>query len=365
MCRALSGHRDFPRLRDPGGAPIIGATPWISTVAHESLKEISGIAASRKNADVLWVHNDSGNEPRVWALNREGTHLGIYNLTDANLDDWEDMAIGPGPDANKDYLYIGDVGNNDGLVDHTYSIYRVPEPNVSAGQEPVDVNLSDVDTLLVEYPDSFRHGRETILVDPINGDIYLCTRDRWGDDNGVMKVYRYPAPHTPDDPCTMQHVADVNLIVGEMAVGGDISLDGSLVIIRTKGEAERALLWQRNAGTDLWDAFGNPMCVVPSLWEPQGEAICFDANGCGYYTVSEYQHEHHPDGVPIYYFARTGDFEPDGDVDFADFAALGSAWRSRPSDGNWEPSYDISEPNDNVIDELDLGVLAGNWLAGL
>jgi len=337
-----------------GECPQLQSGLQVGTVAHASLKEISGIA------------------PQVWALSIQGTHLGTYNLTNASLDDWEDMAIGPGPEPNKDYLYIGDVGNNEGLVNHTYSIYRVPEPNVSASQEPVNVNLSGVDTLLVEYPDSLRHGCETILVDPVNSDIYLCTRDRWGDDNGVMKVYRYPAPHTPDDPCTMQHAADVQLIVGEMAVGGDISLDGSLVIIRTKGEAERALLWQRDAGTDLWDAFDNPMCVVPSLWEPQGEAICFDANGCGYYTTSEYHQKHHPDGVPIYYFARegqcpviTGDFEPDGDVDFADFAVLGSAWRSRYGGGNWNPICDISEPNDNVINESDLDVFTKNWLTGL
>jgi hypothetical protein len=137
-------------------------------------------------------------------------------------------------------------------------------------------------------------------VDSLNGDIYLCTRDRWGDDNGIMKVYRYPAPHTPGVVYMMQHVADVRLINGEMAVGGDISPDGSLVIIRTKGDSMRALLWRRDPAANLWQAFDRPMCIVPQIDEPQGEAICFEANGCGYYTVSEAAHQ------PIYYFARNG-----------------------------------------------------------
>ena len=87
-----------------------------------------------------------------------------------------------------------------------------------------------------------------------------------------------------------------------MAVGGDISRDGSLVIIRTKPKrrnkslSQRVLLWRREPGTKLWKAFDNPLCVMPSLWEPQGEAVCFDADGLGYFTVSE------GNSQPIYYF---------------------------------------------------------------
>lgn len=346
----------------------------VGTIAHESLDEISGIAASRKNVDVLWAHNDSGSEARLWAFNTQGTHLGIYNLADAVNNDWEDMAIGPGPDPNKDYLYIGDVGNNDGLTEHTYSIYRVPEPNVSASQEPVTVDLNDVDTLLVEYPDSLRHGCETILVDPVNSDIYLCSRDRWNDDHGLMRVYRFPASqHTPDVACTLQHVADVQLMDlsennpknWEMAVGGDISLNGSLVIIRTKpkrydkGVPQRVLLWQRGIGTDLWSAFDNPVCVVPSLYEPQGEAVCFDANGCGYYTISEDTYQ------PIYQFVRDckcpagpGDLDIDCDVDIVDFAILAWQWQLPPC----VPSADIAPPSgDKIVNVNDLSLLVSNW----
>ena len=302
----------------------------VGTVAHSLLKEISGIAASRGNPGVIWAHNDSGGLARLWALNTQGIHLGTYNLTGATARDWEDMTIGPGPVPSQDYLYIADTGNNEGLTDFTFTIYRVPEPTVSPGQDPVDANLAGVDALPVRYPDSLRHGCETILVDPLNGDIYLCTRDRWGDDNGVMKVYHYPEPnHTPGVEYTMQHVADVQLIDGEIAVGGDVSLDGRLIIIRTGGDAMRVLLWQRDPNNDpnLWQAFDNPMCIVPQIDEPQGEAICFEANGCGYYTVSEGSYQ------PIYYFARTGtcpvptgDLNWDGYVDLADLAILTSHW---------------------------------------
>jgi len=59
------------------------------------------------------------------------------------------------------------------------------------------------------------------------------------------------------------------------------------------------------------------------------------------------------------------DFEPDGDVDLYDFSVLASAWRSSPGDYNWDPACDISDPNDDVIDMIDLAVFTEFWLAGV
>ena len=61
----------------------------------------------------------------------------------------------------------------------------------------------------------------------------------------------------------------------------------------------------------------------------------------------------------------SGDFDEDCYVDFYDFSVLAAAWKSEPGDSNWNAACDISVPNDNVIDEFDLEVFAGNWLAGL
>jgi len=57
-----------------------------------------------------------------------------------------------------------------------------------------------------------------------------------------------------------------------------------------------------------------------------------------------------------------GDFEPDGQVDFADVAILGLAWQSSTGEPNWDSVCDISEPNDGVIDELDLAVVGTHWM---
>ena len=57
-----------------------------------------------------------------------------------------------------------------------------------------------------------------------------------------------------------------------------------------------------------------------------------------------------------------GDFEYDCDVDLDDFSVLASAWLSVPNDDSWNGRCDISDPNDSIINGLDLEVFSQNWL---
>ena len=59
----------------------------------------------------------------------------------------------------------------------------------------------------------------------------------------------------------------------------------------------------------------------------------------------------------------SGDFEPDNDVDGADFAVLAAAWQTHSGEVGWNHLCDISDPNDGVIDMFDFLVFARHWLA--
>jgi hypothetical protein len=60
-----------------------------------------------------------------------------------------------------------------------------------------------------------------------------------------------------------------------------------------------------------------------------------------------------------------GDFVcPDG-ITLADFSVFASAWRSGAGDGNWNPACDISEPHDDIVDELDLLDFGQSYLMGV
>ena len=58
-----------------------------------------------------------------------------------------------------------------------------------------------------------------------------------------------------------------------------------------------------------------------------------------------------------------GDFEPDNYVDWADFAVLSAAWQTQSGEAAWNHACDISDPNDGVIDMLDVLVFSRHWLA--
>jgi beta-lactam-binding protein with PASTA domain len=60
-----------------------------------------------------------------------------------------------------------------------------------------------------------------------------------------------------------------------------------------------------------------------------------------------------------------GDFDRDGDVDVKDFAIFALAWLTEDGDTEWNPDFDISYPNDDIIDEPDLAVFVDNWLVGV
>ena len=243
-----------------------------------------------KNPGVLWVHNDKGNPSEVFALDTNGTLLGTYTLGGVTAVDFEDMAIGTVNGV--DYLYIADTGDNnarDGKtpVRTTVAIYRVPEPDVSTIPNGT---LTGVQTLEVEYPGS-AYDCETLLVDPLTGDIVLVTRD--GANPFVSHVFSYPAPPLPPgNPPTFTLLEHPTLPTTSQVKGGDVSRDGSQVLLRLSdnGTTVDGLLWNRPVGTPLsplCEVFGDQRCPVPLVGEPKGEAVSFNAAGTGYYTISE------------------------------------------------------------------------------
>ena len=251
-------------------------------IRSELVREASGIVAGRRNPGVLWVHNDSGDTARIYAVSTKGDLLGVCNIQGATLRDWEDIAAGPGPDPNEHYLYIGDIGDNQAKRPDV-TVYRVPEPNV--GPEAFGtMTIGPADAVRLIYPDGPRDA-ETLLVDPLTRDLYVISKREL-----LSKVYLAPYPQSTVEPTRMQAVA---AMPWGFAVGGDVSPDGSRVIVRGMFGAS---IWVRPAGEPLWRAFSGKYSQLPLIAEPQGEGICFDGGGRGYFTISEMAHP------PLHYF---------------------------------------------------------------
>lgn len=258
------------------------------------LAEASGIVESRKTKDVLWIHNDSGDSARVFAVGKNGTDFGIYTFQGASATDWEDMAVGPGPVNGESYLYMGDIGDN-AMARSNIKIYRVVEPIVDTSVGPKTVTLNGVETFTLVYADG-PHNAETLLVDPLNGDVYIVTKVM----SGTSQIFRAAAPLSNANTITMTEVGKLAFgpapLSGDpLTTGGDISAKGDLIIVRTY---LGAFVWRRSNGMTIAEAFAGEPCVVPMESEPQGEGIGFAVDGSGYFTISEGANE------PLYFYAK-------------------------------------------------------------
>ena len=268
---------------------LVASTP--GAVASDAVTEASGIAASRRVDGVWWVHNDSGDVARVFAIDGTGRTLGEYALSGASAVDWEDIAAGPGPTAGVAYLYVGDIGDN-AKSRASVQVYRVPEPVVDPGTPTsAPQTIADVATLTLRYPDG-AHDAEALVVDPSTGELFVITKDLVG---GIAQVFRAPAGLAAGSTTTLVQVATVSLGGGQGVTAADVTPAGDVVALRTYFGV---FLYPRAAGTPLAQAFSQPSCAgaappfgngTPAS-EPQGEALGFTRDGRGYVTASEGAH---------------------------------------------------------------------------
>jgi len=242
------------------------------TVDNTIINEASGIDASIMNKDVLWTHNDSGGNPQVFALNTNGVLLGVYTLQAATARDWEDITIGTVD--GKQYIYAGDIGDNNSAYDVKY-VYRFLEPTVSATQARKDATITSYDKLSFVFPDGKRDC-ETMMFDPLTKDLIFISKRETN-----VNVYRWKYPQSLNKTDTLRLIATLNTTG---IVGGDISNSGREILFKSYN---LVYYLQRATNETLETTFKKALTTVTYVMEPQGEAICFSSNDGGYYVLSE------------------------------------------------------------------------------
>jgi hypothetical protein len=168
----------------------------VGEVSHPPVDEMSGLVKSPQFDDVWWVHNDSGDRPRLFAIDSTGgVHLAPWRadryVTGAAAADTSDRPAWPGLSldnaAHIDYeavavedsvLYVGDIGNN-GNARRDLGVYVIPEPYYYARR------TRPMRHLRIRYPDQmtypaeqWHYDAEALFVD--DGTLYLLTKRRKG-----------------------------------------------------------------------------------------------------------------------------------------------------------------------------------------
>jgi len=145
--------------------------------SHE-LDELSGIAPIIGERDKYWAINDSGNRPRLFAINASGRQLATINVEGFNRD-WEDLASFEYNDET--WIAISESGDN--MRRHAISsIYFFRQPDIK--QPPQSVKPAY--RLDYSYQDGPKNV-ESMAVSAAEGKIYLIAKD-----SSAANIYTMP-----------------------------------------------------------------------------------------------------------------------------------------------------------------------------
>jgi len=266
--------------QDPYGPPRT-----IATLKDKSISESSGLVASRSTPGAYWTHNDSGDGPFIYAFDVRGSSLGTFRVASAQARDWEDISIGPGPQPGKSYLYIGDIGDNQEARAEIV-VYRVAEPALTPNAKPAPKSrpqtTEPAEAIRLRYPDG-KHDAETLLVNPITGNIYIATKVALR--NPV--VYEAAAPFNAGKVITMRRIGEIRVpsLFGGVLTGGSVSPDGRRVALCDYFQGYELVLPE--GAKDFNDIWKERMTGFDLGKREQGEAIAYRLDGKAFLATSE------------------------------------------------------------------------------
>ncbi len=264
---------------------IYGPPVKLGDLEDKAIKESSGLVASRTSPGNYWTHNDSGNGPVIYAFDSQGRRRGVWRVTGATSDDWEDMAAGPGPKANTNYLYIGDIGDNSNARAEII-IWRIPEPVIPAtdpGSTENNPQLTEpAEKIRLRYPDG-KHDSEALLIHPKTGRIYVVQKVPLIN----AAVYAADLPSDMSEVVTLKRIGEVEIpgLAGGIITGGDISPDGRRAALCDYFNGYEFVLNDPSVPFD--NVWKEPLTVVDIGNRKHGETIAYRVDGKALMSTSE------------------------------------------------------------------------------
>lgn len=238
--------------------------------------EASGLATCRTMENAVWMHNDSGDVPRLFLVGLDGATIGIVNIKGVTAFDWEDVCSF---EMNgESWLLVGDIGDNArkrGVTSPTCQLLLLKEPklNVSKAKATAvtEVSIDVSRTLEFQFPDG-PHDCESLAVDTATNTILLVTKSN----PATCAMYSLPLTLiSGKEKLTANRVTPIS---ATFATAMDLSPDGRrLAIVNMLGGV---MLTRNDPQNDSWaDASINTLTTLKLPIRKQGESVCFTADG--------------------------------------------------------------------------------------
>ena len=245
----------------------------LSELKERKLREVSGLATSARNPGLLWAHNDGGHRAEVFLIDEKCEIRQTFILAGVENRDWEDIAVGPGPDSTKSYVYVGEIGDNDGAYPLKY-IYRIEEPlRDSLGETQT---ITDFDVITFRLPNGRQTDAEALFVNYQTKDLFIVTKREQ-----PVHVYQIKYPYSTKDTIDAHETAAIPLA---QIVAADLSPDGHDLIMKNY---YHIYYWKNSTGKPLSELLRERPEEIPYEKEPQGESLAWARDESGFYTISE------------------------------------------------------------------------------
>ena len=241
------------------------------TLTNRAIDEASGMDMSILHPYKLWTHNDSGDKPRLYLLDTLARHLRTFTVENSDNRDWEDIAVARDPVSGRSRIFIADIGDNLAVYDHG-RIFLADEPLLQNASDSV---ITPVNKIVFRYDDG-RRDAESLMVDPLSGDIFLISKRETN-----VHLYRITYPYNMTDTVTAVKVLEMPYTY---IVAADISHDGTEILLKNY---DKIWHWYRKKGSTVAEALAGIPTELTYLREPQGESLCWGMNTTIFYTLSE------------------------------------------------------------------------------
>jgi len=263
---------------DPTALPLAFSANTIAYTIDKNLPEVSGILFSRRNKNVLWAEEDSGNGQFLYVYSTTGHQEKKIALLNTMTHDAEDIGYGPDKDGHYNRVFLADIGDNNNKRS-TVDIYTFREPDF-LDSTSIPSEMTAENKIRLKYPDypGIRENAEAMFVDPTTNRMYIFSKQA-----STCHVYTLDFPYDYNSVNTLKYVGDINIRF-ERVTAADISPDGMYVLLKTY---EHIFYWKRESGEDLNKTFTRMPELVPYQGEVQGEAVTWGNVPDEYFTFSE------------------------------------------------------------------------------
>jgi hypothetical protein len=267
------------------GASSLPFAQLSGLILDPKLDEISGLAASHVHPDTLWVHNDGGNAPLLYAIGKRGGVLARVHVLGVVNTDWEDIAAFDLD--GRHYLLIADTGDNGGLR-HSAQLHVVEEPATLANGA-----VRPAWSIAFRWPDGPRDC-EAVAVDATRGQVLLISKRHRPPElyvlplrpaHGVQVARRVGAlAGIPEPDATELRDNPRAARIRHQVTAADLSPDGRRLAVLTYAEL---LVYTRRGDQDWAQAVAGTPAVNPLPWLPQAEALGWAPGGQALYATGE------------------------------------------------------------------------------